>query len=246
LKPAIQIVACALMAASALAADDPPAFDVASVKPNRSVSRASSTSRSGGRVALDNVSLREAIEVAYGIPPGREDELSGPAWLATEKFDIVATCPPETSRDRVREMLQTLLAHRFGLRTHRENRRVKGYVLVAARRRPPLHPAAPGAEENLTFGDGRVIARAMSMSSLADRLSGPIFKLGQPVVDATGIQGVYDFTLLWATDTAPAGTDAAPSIFTTLEEQLGVKLEARELNVAILVVDHAEKTPSGN
>lgn len=118
---ATQIVTGILIAASAFAAADPPAFDVASVKPNRSGYRASSTSHSGGRVALDNVSLHKAIEVAYGIPPGREDELSGPTWLASERFDIVATCPPETSRDRVREMLQTLLAQRFGLRTHRES-----------------------------------------------------------------------------------------------------------------------------
>ena len=242
----MQIVAIAIMAATALVAADPPAFDVASIKPNGSPSRASSTSRSGGRVELDNVSLREAIEVAYGIRPGREYELEGPAWLASEKFDIVATCPPETPRDRVREMLQTLLAQRFRLRTHRESQRIRGYALVAARRRPPLHPAAPGAEENLTFGDGRIIARAMSMSALADRLSGPIFKLGRPVVDMTGIEGAYDFTLRWTTDTAPVDADAAPSLFTALEEQLGVRLETRELTVAVLVVDHAEKAPSAN
>jgi uncharacterized protein (TIGR03435 family) len=243
---ATQIVTGILIAASAFAAADPPAFDVASVKPNRIGSRASSTSHSGGRVALDNVSLHEAIEVAYGIPTGREDELSGPAWLASDKFDIVATCPPETSRDRVREMLQTLLAQRFGLRTHRENRRVKGYALVAARRRLALHLAPSGAEENLTFGDGRIIARAMSMRALADRLSGSIFKLGRPVVDMTGIEGVYDFTLRWATDTAPVGADAPPSLFMALEEQLGVKLETRELTVTVLVVDHAERAPTGN
>ena len=176
----------------------------------------------------------------------REDELSGPAWLASEKFDIVATCPPETPRDRVRQMLQTLLAQRFSLRVHREDRTVKGYALVAARRRPPVRAAPSGAEENLTFGDGRIIARAMSMRALADRLSGSIFKLERPVVDMTGIDGVYDFTLRWAADTAPAGADAAPSLFTALEEQLGVKLETRELTVTVLVVDHAERVPSGN
>ncbi len=242
----MQIVAFAMISASALIAAYPPAFDVASIKPNLSASRASSTSRAGGRVELDNVSLQEAIEVAYGIRPGRENELEGPPWLAAEKFDIVAKCPPETSRDRVREMLQTLLAQRFGLRTHRESRRIKGYALVPGRRRQPLRPSAPGAEENLTFGDGRIIARAMSMSGLVDRLSGPIFKLGRPVMDMTGIDGAYDFTLRWATDTAPVDADAAPSLFTALEEQLGVRLETRELTVAVLVVDHAERVPSGN
>jgi uncharacterized protein (TIGR03435 family) len=86
----------------------------------------------------------------------------------------------------------------------------------------------------------------MSVSSPAARLSGPIFKLGRPVVDMTGIAGAYDFALRWAPDGAPATANAAPSIFTALEEQLGLKLDKRELTVTVVVVDHAEKVPTGN
>jgi uncharacterized protein (TIGR03435 family) len=197
-------------------------------------------------VTFDNVSLRETIEFAYGIPPGRGDELVGPAWLDAEKFDIAATCPPETSRDRVLEMLRTLLAERFGLRTHRENRTLTGYALIAAKRGATLRPAVKPAEENLTFGEGRLAVTGMSMSSFAARLSGPIFKLGRPVVDMTGIAGSYDFILRWSPEAAQATTDAAPSIFTALEEQLGLKLETRQLTVSVVVVDHAERVPSGN
>jgi len=143
-------------------------------------------------------------------------------------------------------MLRTLLAERFGLKTHNENRIVTGYALVAAKHGPSLRTAVKPAEENLTFGDGRLTATGMSMSSLAARLSGPIFKLGRPVVDMTGIAGAYDVTLRWAPDGAPAPADAAPSIFTAIEEQLGLKLEKRELTVTVVVVDHAERVPSVN
>jgi uncharacterized protein (TIGR03435 family) len=246
MRSAFHILINVVAASASFAGADPQSFDVASIKPNRSVSRAGSTGRSGGRVTFDNVSLREIIEFAYGIPPGRGDELVGPAWLDAEKFDIAATCPPETPREGVLEMLRTLLAERFGLRTHRENRSVTGYALIAAKRGPSLRPAARPAEENLTFGEGRLTASRMSMSSLAARLSGPIFNLGRPVVDLTGISGAYDFTLRWTPDGVTATTDAAPSIFTALEEQLGLKLDRRELTVSVVAVDHAERVPTGN
>lgn len=246
MRPALHILINVLAAAASFAATDPPSFDVASIKPNRSVSRAGSTSRSGGRVTFENESLREMIEFAYGIPPGRGDELVGPAWLDVAKFDIAATCPPETSRDRVLEMFRTLLAERFGLRTHRENRTVTGYALIALKGTSSLRSAAKPPEENLSFGEGRLTASGMTMSSLAARLSGPIFNLGRPVVDMTGASGAFDFSLRWAPDGATAATDTAPSIFTALEEQLGLKLEKREVTVDVVVVDHVERAPSGN
>ncbi len=88
--------------------------------------------------------------------------------------------------------------------------------------------------------------RALSISALADRLSGPVFKLDRPVVDMTGIQGVYDFTLNWAPDGAPADGHSGASIFTALQEQLGLKLEARKIVFKIIVVDHVDKDPSIN
>jgi uncharacterized protein (TIGR03435 family) len=223
-----------------------PAFDAAAVKPNRTGRTAGSTSRSGGRLTFDNTSLRECIAFANAIPPGRDYALSGPAWLASDRFDIAATFPPATSRDGVRQMMRTLLAQRFGLRTHPESKKLKVYVLVGAKQGPRLKPAANGVEENFTFADDHITARAMSMSSFADHLSGYLFNLDRPVMDQTGIQGVYDFTLNWSPDTASAETRPAGSIFTALQEQLGLKLELGETTVTILVVDHADRLPVGN
>jgi uncharacterized protein (TIGR03435 family) len=112
------LIAAIVLSAFGQTGTNAPAFEVASVKPNRTGRNGSSTERSGVRITLENVSLREWIEFACGIPDGREYELSGPAWLDSDKFDIAATAPPETSRERVRQMLQTLLAERFHLKTH--------------------------------------------------------------------------------------------------------------------------------
>ncbi len=222
-----------------------PSFDVASLKPNRTGVNGGSLSRSGGRIVFDNVSLRECIALAYGIATGRDYELSGPAWLDSAKFDVVATFPPETSRAAVREMLQTLLAERFHLTTHRENKTIKGYALVVAKGGPKLKEAGNG-EDAFIFGEGHVTARALSLSSFADRLSGPVFKLEQPVVDMTGIKGVYNFTLAWAPEGVSVDGHSDPSLFTALQEQLGLKLEVREMPAEILIVDHADRIPAGN
>jgi uncharacterized protein (TIGR03435 family) len=233
------------MTAFGQSATNSPAFEVASIKPNRSGLNGSSLGRSGSRLTFDNVSLRECIAFAYGIAAGRDYELIGPAWLDSEKFDIAATFPPETSRERIREMVQTLLAARFHLTTHRESKKLKAYALVVAKKGPTLKVASSG-EDAFIFGDGRVTARALSMSAFADRLSGPLFKLEQPVVDLTGIKGVYDFTLEWSPDGVSVVGHSDASIFTALQEQLGLKLEVRQITAAILVIDYADRVPTGN
>lgn len=250
-KEVLRVAAGAAFAASTLASADRLAFDVASIRPNRSGLSESSIGRSGGRISVRNVSLREIIAFAYDIPSDRNDELIAPAWLASENFDIEATCPAETSRELVTRMMQTLLTERFGLRTHRENRKTDAYALVKTSRVRLLHPSSSAADQSLdasfTYSEGRVTGRAMSMQALANRLSGPLFKLRRPVVDETGIEGVYDFILAWAPEGAPSDAAAsAPSIFTAIQEELGLKLEPRKITVPALVVDRIERIPSAN
>jgi uncharacterized protein (TIGR03435 family) len=223
-----------------------PAFEVASVRPNPSGRNGGSISRSGGRIILENISLRECIAFAYGIPEGRDYELSGPGWLDAEKFDISATFPVERSREQVREMMRVLLVERFALKTHTERRKLASYVLVVGKRGAKLQSQSSAADGAFIFGEDHLTARAISMSSLADRLSGPVFNLGRPVVDGTGIEGVYDFTLNWTPDDAPADGRSRGSIFTAVQDQLGLRLEAEEAVFTILVVDYAEKVPVAN
>jgi uncharacterized protein (TIGR03435 family) len=216
------------------------AFDVASVKLNTSGTNGGSDKLSGSRITIENESLRMIVFFAYGIPWGRDYQLSGPAWLDAEKFDIVATFPAETSLDSVQEMMQTLLSERFGLRTHRENRKLESYVLLVDKHGAKLQPNTDGAEGGFTWGEDHVTCQAISMEGLAERLSGTSFKLGRPVVDMTGIKGAYDFTLKWSSEAEGA------SIFTALQEQLGLRLEARKTSFSIVVIDHMDRTPTGN
>jgi len=240
---AVALTLAAPDASLAQSAPPPAAFDVASVKTNQTGANGSSISRSGGRITVEDASLRECIFFAFGIATGRDYELSGPGWLDSEQFDIVATFPPETSRERVREMLRTLLAERFALRTHYANRRLPAYALLVDKRGPKLRMESTASDGAFIWGEDQLTARAISMVGLADRLSGPVFKLERPVVDMTGIKGAYDFTLNWTLDGAPVDGRSGASIFTALREQLGLRLEARKIVFRIVVVDHADREP---
>jgi uncharacterized protein (TIGR03435 family) len=214
-----------------------PVFDAVSIHPSAPDASGSKVARSGRRIDIENSSLREIIAFAYGIPTGRDYQLIGPDWLDIARFDITATYPSDTSRDRVPEMLQTMLIDRFGLKTHNENRKLESYVLTVGRRGPKLQPDTAGAEGAFIWGEDRLTARAITMAGLANRLSGPTFKLGRPVVDMTGIQGDYDFTVKWGEDT---------SMFTALQEQLDLRLQAGKAEFPVVVVDHVEKIPTAN
>src|SRR6185312_5645343 len=131
-----------VLAISALTASG-AAFDVASVKANTSGSNNGSISGGGGstgRITVENVSLREIVFYAFGVAWGRDYSVVAPAWLDSEKFDIIATFPKGTSREGVRTMMQALLVERFGLEAHRENRKLESYVLVVDRKGAKLTP----------------------------------------------------------------------------------------------------------
>jgi uncharacterized protein (TIGR03435 family) len=217
-------------------------FEVASVKPNKSGRNPGSTSRSGGQMVFENTSLRECIAIAYGIAADREYALVGPAWIGSERYDVVAKVPAETPREQVLRMLQALLADRFQLRLHPEKKELRVYALTAARTGAKLK-AVPVHDGSFTFGPGHLAGKGLSMAEFADKLSRPFFGLGAPVMDSTGLAGVFDFTLEWAPDNIQAD---GPSIFAAIPEQLGLKLEASRRLVEVLVIDHVERVPTEN
>lgn len=134
----------------------------------------------------------------------------------------------------------------FKLTLHREPRELTLYELVVAKNGPKLTKAEarPGG---VTSGRGHLTATAASMDRLARFLAGSYVKLDRPVVDKTGLDGVFDFTLDWTPDSdLQKHPDGPPDIFTALQEQLGLKLEARKGPVEVFVVDHVEKIPSEN
>jgi uncharacterized protein (TIGR03435 family) len=229
------------------------AFDAVSIKPNSASSTGaggiSSLRLTAGRAAMQNVSLKKVMLNAYGIPDDREYMIAGPEWLTSEHFDIDATFPADTPAAKVREMMQTMLAERFKLVLHKETRQLPMYSLVVAKDGPKIHAGSAG-EDRTSGRPGHFEATGITMQKLADLIAK---QAGRPVNDATGLQGVFDFTLEWdpqadlrvgTADAAGGGQGA--SIFTALQEQLGLRLEGGKGPVEVLVVDRMEKTPTEN
>jgi len=234
-----------------------PAFDVASVKPSAPVTGDFITIDLGsvrhGQLTMGNVSLSDCLRFAYGL--SSDQQLSGPDWITSKaiRFDIDAKAPPETPLEQIESMLQTLLTERFHLVTHRDSKVLAHFALVPARNGPKLQPAGPDGPEGPSSGNriaGRSIDhRRMSMENLATLLSR--FELHAPVLDRTGLTGLFQVKLEWIPDSGAnpepnADSPAGPSLYTAIQEQLGLKLEERKGPVEILVVDRADQVPTEN
>jgi uncharacterized protein (TIGR03435 family) len=222
-----------------------PAFEVASIKPNNTASGHHGSDGSRGQIAFENMPLLRLIARAYDVQPF---QVSGPDWLASEFFDIVAKYPAGATNEERAGMLRTLLEDRFKLAVHRESKEMPGYALVVAKSGFKLKPVDTG-EHDTDHSGGRIqtlSAKATSMAFLADLLSR---YLGQPVADRTGIEGVYNFEMRWSTDDQNAdgaARDAPPSIYTALQENLGLRLASQKVPAEIVVVDRVERVPTDN
>jgi uncharacterized protein (TIGR03435 family) len=238
---------CYLLVLAGCAFSQIPSFDAASIRPNDSGAGPSSMRVTPGHIAMQNVSLKKILLNAYNIPDDREYAVIGPDWLTSEHFDMDATFPADTPVSQLRLMMQTLLAGRFKLEAHRETRQLPNYTLMVAKGGAKIMPVEPGQAQT-SGANGRFTATRTSMEHFADLLAR---QTGFPVVDQTGLAGVYTFTLQWdpgagldvgPADTAPAG----PSIFTALEQQLGLHLASSKGPSEVVVIDRMEKMPTRN
>ena len=222
------------------------AFDVASVKPSQIAraggegSRRERIDRSPGSLTMRNVSISFCIQWAYSV---KFYQISGPRWLVDERYDIVAKASGSHDDGQLRLMLQTLLADRFKLKLHREKKELPVYALVVGKDGPKLRPSTADGDSDMQVAAGSFVFQRTSMQDLADRLS-DLVGVDRPVIDETGIKGVFDVTLKSAARAALEGD--GPSIFTSLREQLGLRLEPRKGRLEILVVDFADKVPTEN
>ena len=195
---------------------------------------------------MENVSLKSWIERAYNL---KDYSLSGPDWLDSECFDVIAKPPAGTPPEQFNSMLQTLLVERFKLAFHRESKVLPAYALLVDKQGAKIQPVEAGGPTGTTSGRGLLGGTKLSMTGFADLLSS---KTDHPVQDLTGLEGVFTFKLTWTEDSRPAvpGEPAesvtGPSLFVALQEQLGLKLEGRKLPVQILAVDHIERVPTEN
>jgi uncharacterized protein (TIGR03435 family) len=236
------IFRCLIVLASitaALAQSISPAFEVASIKPNKSGIRGGSVDfpEGGERFTATNMPLGGLILTAYNVTVRR---LSGPDAIG-EKYDIEAKAERSVSRNELRRMLQTLLSDRFKLVLRKETKEIPVYALIVARSGVKLHPSSPSGDRadssrtgsgpgGIEPKSGHLIFRGESMSEFAWALS-RITDIGDRVViDDTGLRGNYDFELTFERGVVPdAGADVrearpdGPSIFTALQEQLGLR-----------------------
>jgi uncharacterized protein (TIGR03435 family) len=242
-----------------------PSFEVASVKhapPPTGMGIRMQVGGDAGRVNYSNITLKVVMARAYGV---KENQITGPDWLNSERYDIVATLAPDTPRDQIPSMLQKLLADRFKLVAHRDEKVLPVYALVVGKNGPKLHAAEGQAGMRMSMSPkGRRMTGSVSIENLADTLSR---MMDRPVLDMTGIKGTFDIDMEWTADGAqpglmlgppgggppegggerrPAENADAPSIFTAVQETLGLRLEGRKSPVKILIVDHAEKDPTEN
>jgi uncharacterized protein (TIGR03435 family) len=234
----------------------PPAYDVMAIKPSNPDSPGTSYGAPGDRFFARNLSLKMLLQYAYDL---NEDSIVGiPSQLDSKRFDIAAKIVEpdldalkKLSPEQGRLMLLPLLTERFQLKTHMETRPGSIYELVVAKGGPKLKPASDEASRtgigmsiNNNRYSSKLTANSQPIASLAKALSG---QLHRSVIDKTALTGNYDFTLQWTPDGAPASTDAdsAPSIYTAVQEQLGLKLQPAKAPVEVLVVDHAAM-PSEN
>jgi uncharacterized protein (TIGR03435 family) len=235
-----------VLAAGVSVAQSGPEFEVASIKANKTEGGRSSMRATQNEVIFENSSLRKIISAAYGVGEDRDYSLSAPDWLRFEKFDIIAKFTPGASREQLQLMLQNLLANRFKVKLHRETRQIPVYALVVGSNGSKMHESAGGTVGQISMNATHITGRGAPMQALADHLSSAGLQLDRPVIDQTGLRGNYDFTLEWTPDNVPLGDSAAPSLFTAVQEQLGLKLDSRKAPVEIIVVDSAEKVPTEN
>jgi uncharacterized protein (TIGR03435 family) len=225
-----------------------------------------------GRISCERMNLRSLLMRAYDV---KAYQISGPEWLTDVSFDIVASVAAGTTKEQVQQMWQHLLAERLKLTVHREAREMPYYALVVNKgglkmaEVPDDAASGPtasgggggGGSRPSAAGGGSGFARATadrdggteppggrrgylrgSKMQITQVLVGLTNHVDRPVIDQTGLTGRYKVDLEWTVDS----DGSSPGIFSAVQEQLGLKLEPRKGPIDTLVIDHAEKVPTGN
>jgi len=240
-----------------------PAFEVATIKPSRDTG-ATNYGVAEGRFNADNATVADLIRLAYDVKSDNQLE-NAPDWTNSRQFDVNAKIAdadavaleklqPTERFDQYRMMVQALLADRFKLKVSTREKVLPVNAMVVAKNGSKLTATAPD-KQHLPWmwggSRGELHAASVSMDMFAGWLSGKADEGGRVVVNKTGLNGVYDFTLKWtpmgraSAESNASGEAAAPSLLTALDEQLGLQLQPGKAPVEVLVIDHVEQpTPN--
>ena len=217
-----------------------PEFEVASIRPAEQ-DNSKHFDGDPSTLRIHNYTLEDLIAAAYDVDT--REVVGIPKGMESASYDIRATIPEEFAKVKLSRMVQSLLADRFRLVIHREERQISGYALVVTKKGPKLKNATPDEPNHgMHTKDWHLVANGVDMEALAKYLPRYVDKM---VIDKTGLIGKFNFELEWSpqrldfkTDRPP---DDRPSIFTALEQQLGLKLESARVPIEAIVVDRAEK-----
>jgi uncharacterized protein (TIGR03435 family) len=246
----------------AMAADANPGFDVVTVKPSKPGQQGKLFTLRGTHFVTLNTNLNDLLALAYGVHA--KQIIGAPDWAGSDLFDIdgVPDVPGRPNLKQMGLLTQKLLADRFSLKIHHETRELSVYTITVAGGSPKMEKttASPGDPPGFLFrGLGDLIVRNMTLKDFADGMQSAV--TDRPVVDQTGLTDRYDFNLKWTPDDSqfaqfrgtntpmqpPAGDNpnAPPSLYTAVQEQLGLKFTATKAPDDVIVIDHVEK-PSAN
>ena len=244
-----------------MAADANPGFDVVTIKPSVPGAGGKGFGFRGTHFITRNTNLNDLVAFAYGLHS--KQIIGAPDWFGTDLFDLDGTpdVPGQPSLHQMELMVQKLLPDRFALKFHHEQRELSVYIITVASGGPKMAKTSAGPNDPQGFGFrglGDLTVRNMNMKEFASWMQSGV--MDRPVVDHTGLTDKYDFQLKWTPDDSqfaqfrgvgaivpPAGDnpDAPPSLYTAVQEQLGLKIEAGKAMDDVIVIDHVEK-PSPN
>jgi uncharacterized protein (TIGR03435 family) len=251
-----------LMVSASLAQTAPLSFEVTSIRPNRSGETQGAVYFQPGRFVAQNATVKMLVAYAYGL---KDFQISGgPKWIDSDRFDIVGKedetvsaarqkLPWKQYREQLGLMVQAMLADRFQLRVVHQPREASILALLVAPGGPKLVGSErKGYEADFRGGRGRLAAAGVSLAQLADALSWMPEVGSRKVVDETGIEGTFDLTLNWSWEESPDNGGPpitvqpnAPTMFTAIREQLGLRFQAKQGSLDYVVIERVEQ-PSEN
>lgn len=240
-----------------MAADADPAFEVATIKPSNPDTRQGGSRAQDSNIAIQYVTVAALFRQVYEMHPNQVIGL--PSWTSSERFDIAGKpdVPGQPNADQLKVMLRKLLASRFQLAFHKEQRELPVFSLSLAKGGAKIAGNTEKSENSgvIFRGPGSFLLNNLDMDEFARMLQNSA--VDRPVVNQTGLAGKYTFSLVWTPDNAltalpnpnplaaPDRTDIPPDLFTAIQQQLGLKLDATRLRVEVMVIDKIER-PSAN
>ncbi len=228
-----------------MAHDAHPAFEVATVKLSDPSSHRQGIGSEGRRMTLQGQTLTSMMMFAYSVH--RQQIVGAPAWAGQDRYDVdgVADQDGEPNLPQMQEMLRKLLAERFGVSLHHDRREMTYYAITVAKGGSKLTPSKLSAEDDPDQngnGDAKQMTMTFSNNTMDHFALGMQYFLDKPVVNETGLTGRYDFKLRWLpNELQNTDADAPTSVFTAVQEQLGLKLEVKHGPVDVLILDHVNR-----